>query len=91
MVNDVLFFCPVVLPKLKIGGQQEDKTPKNNKIGSHILTADCFYQFAEMLLNRIAEPFNQPFIASSTATQECEIWNHNAKAAQRTYLSNVLP
>ena len=58
MVNDVLFFCPIVLlPKLKIGGQQEDKTPKNNKIGSQTLTADYFYKLAEMLLNRIVEPF----------------------------------
>lgn len=57
MVNDVLFFCPVVLPKLKIGGQQEDKIPKYNKIGSQNLTADYFYQLDLMPLNRIAEPF----------------------------------
>ncbi len=36
------------------GGQN----PKNNKIGSQNLTADYFYQFAEMLLNRIGEPFD---------------------------------
>ena len=42
----------------KIGGQQEDKIPKNNKIGSQNLTADYFYQLAVMLLNRIGEPFD---------------------------------